>query len=226
VSPTVIECEEKIKIDPVKLDNDVITMLNRCLIDATRQGKSETTIKDYLKQGADINCKDDYDWSPLMNAARCGHMLLVKLYLRQGADINARDRYDWAAIHWAVAKGHHDVYRVLLENGADVKLGNKGTGALNVMMKSLSNVNIFTEMLDFLNAEEREQTRLLEEKKKRKQLKNGKKIAIGNRILSLLQDNKLPTLEIMYNMRHNEHGLVTREYNTSLEISNSDTNNK
>ena len=43
-----------------------------------------------IKEGADVNAKNNYGWTALSHAARSGNAELVKLLLEHGADVNTR----------------------------------------------------------------------------------------------------------------------------------------
>lgn len=66
--------------------------------------------------------------TPLMLAAKNGHVDAVKLLLERGAQINARNpetpdsKKGMTALMLAAQQGHDEVVRVLLEHGADVTI--------------------------------------------------------------------------------------------------------
>ena len=56
-------------------------------------------------------------WSPLMSAANCGRVEMVKAFVRGGADVNAEMSTGWTALH-AAAKGNYSlVVKYLLDEG-------------------------------------------------------------------------------------------------------------
>jgi ankyrin repeat protein len=89
--------------------------------DATRQNNLEK-VRLLLEHGADINSKDEYGQTALMNAAHGGQLELVRLLIEKGADLNTRAKYNLTALMLSLIARHPDVARVLIEAGADVNL--------------------------------------------------------------------------------------------------------
>jgi len=48
-------------------------------------------VKQHIADGADVNEKDDSEWTPLHNAAEKGHKEIVVQLIDAGADVNAQD---------------------------------------------------------------------------------------------------------------------------------------
>lgn len=69
----------------------------------------------------DVNAttKDGVDMTPLMLAAKQGHLLAVKILLEMGATHESKDVAANTALHHAALHGHTEVCRALLYNGAD-----------------------------------------------------------------------------------------------------------
>jgi ankyrin repeat protein len=57
--------------------------------------------------------------TPLMEAARDGHVTIARRLLRAGARVNRRDAFGETALHWAARGGHRAFVAVLLAAGAD-----------------------------------------------------------------------------------------------------------
>jgi ankyrin repeat protein len=84
------------------------------IIKAAQEGNIEA-VKQHLAAGADVNAKDENEWTPLNSAAVAGRNQIVKLLIEKGADLNAGNPLIAAAGH-----GHMEVIELLIANGADV----------------------------------------------------------------------------------------------------------
>ena len=82
------------------------------------------TLSRLLNEGADIDAKDETDWTPLLLAAYMGHIEVVRLLLGKGADIDAKNNYGDTSLHKAASYDHIKVVRLLLGKGADVNAKN------------------------------------------------------------------------------------------------------
>jgi ankyrin repeat protein len=86
---------------------------------AAFRGKTET-VKKLLEKGADPNAKDDIGQTPLMGAARNGHIGTVNVLLAAGAEVDERlHATNWTALLLAAFYGHAEVVKALLAHGAD-----------------------------------------------------------------------------------------------------------
>ncbi len=79
------------------------------------------TTKRHIEAGADVNPRDDLDYTPLHYAARRGQAEVAKLLIANGADVEAIDKYGYAPLHLAI--NHVEVMRVLLDHGAHLNAG-------------------------------------------------------------------------------------------------------
>jgi ankyrin repeat protein len=85
-----------------------------------------------LAHGADVNAKDNGNYTALHEAALAGHNDLVELLLAHGADVNTKDKDGFTALHDAAWHGYKDVVELLLAHGADVNAkDNNGYTALS-----------------------------------------------------------------------------------------------
>ena len=69
----------------------------------------------------DVNVKDKYEWTPLHDAARYGHVEIARLLLQNGADVNAKSKYDTTPLRCSAENGHVDILHLLVENGSDLE---------------------------------------------------------------------------------------------------------
>jgi len=53
----------------------------------------------------DPNLGDDFDGTPLLYAARYGHMAVVKLLLEKGVDVDSADKAGFTLLFWADVHG-------------------------------------------------------------------------------------------------------------------------
>ena len=79
-----------------------------------------------LRQGVDVNARDEYGRTPLMWAAEDPDM--VRRLVEQGADVNARDENGETPLMYAAFVNRLDVLRHLVEQGADVNARSEGGG--------------------------------------------------------------------------------------------------
>ena len=83
-------------------------------------------VKRHLQKGADVNIKDDNDWTPLLYSAFNGKQDVVVFLIKQGADVNVASRITgWTPLHVAADKGHLEVVKTLVGAGANVNAKDK-----------------------------------------------------------------------------------------------------
>lgn len=92
--------------------------MNKAWQAATRQGDVEQ-VRHLLEAGADINARDRYGQTALMNAARRGQVELVRLLVEQGAALNTTAKYSLTALMLAIINGHTEIAYILIQAGAD-----------------------------------------------------------------------------------------------------------
>jgi ankyrin repeat protein len=89
----------------------------RDIIDASQFGNLEK-VKDFLKQGQDVNRKDAVGLTSLHYASRYGHLAIVQTLLEHKANINSIDGA--TPLHLASREGHLPIVKTLLEHGANI----------------------------------------------------------------------------------------------------------
>lgn len=88
-----------------------------------------------LGRGADVDAKDHYGWTSLMQAASSGRIDIAKILLSNGAKLELRDNGGTTALSLAAAKGHDKMVALLLEKGANIN-AKDGKGLDPLMMSS------------------------------------------------------------------------------------------
>jgi hypothetical protein len=85
-------------------------------------------IKKLLAKGEDINCRNKYQWTPLISAIRSRQTEAALFLIEQGADVKLQARWGprgeppelESAIIWSAMQGDLRVLRLLIAAGADV----------------------------------------------------------------------------------------------------------
>ena len=97
--------------------------LGKDLIKAV-EDKDVNKINELLQQGADVNFKDENEYSVLIHAAinhsdieqeSVRYANIVRLLLANGADINARDEQGYTALRFAAGENNIETVKALLE---------------------------------------------------------------------------------------------------------------
>ncbi len=100
--------------------------------DTSLQKVNSEDIKELLKNGADINVRDDASgMTPLLYAVRSKKSNMIHLLVEMGADLEARDPDGYKPLHYASLKGDGDTCLYLLTKGANpIATTNDGRTAL------------------------------------------------------------------------------------------------
>ncbi|EPS37531.1 hypothetical protein H072_8751 [Dactylellina haptotyla CBS 200.50] len=85
-----------------------------------KETSHDVVFKTLLDNGADIEARDCYSWTPLSWAAMNNKMTIAKLLIQKGANLEAQDDRGRNALYLATLEGHETMIRLLLESGADL----------------------------------------------------------------------------------------------------------
>ncbi len=88
------------------------------LLHAAAAGGHADVIEFLIAKGANVNAKDNWDWTPLHGAARKGHRGIVELLIGKGADVSARDGAGRIALRYAEKEGYTEIVELLRKHGA------------------------------------------------------------------------------------------------------------
>ncbi|KAG8193126.1 hypothetical protein JTE90_004950 [Oedothorax gibbosus] len=98
---------------------------------------NEEVVELLLISGADVNIADGCNFTPLICAARDGHLGLVKLFLENQSDINHKTIYGTTSLYIAAFNGHLSTVQFLLGNKASVSPKDfTGCSALHVAARN------------------------------------------------------------------------------------------
>jgi ankyrin repeat protein len=70
---------------------------------------------------ADIEAKDNSEWTALHHAADEEYKIIVRLLVKKEADVEAKEMFGLTALHYAADKRHEAVMRLLIEKGVDIE---------------------------------------------------------------------------------------------------------
>ncbi|WP_218082171.1 ankyrin repeat domain-containing protein [Anthocerotibacter panamensis] len=94
-------------LPPTLPDTPALTLIKACAAGQTPE------VERLLRQGVDINSKEQGGWTPLIAAAAEGHTPLVQLLLEKGALTSIADNYGYTALRYAQLAQHNDIIRLL-----------------------------------------------------------------------------------------------------------------
>lgn len=103
---------------------------------AARYGHNDI-VKVLIENHADLELREETDYTPLMIAAGNGYIDIVKELITNGSDINVKTYDDISALLLAVYKSQIEIVKFLIANGADVNIivqngVNKGISLLQI----------------------------------------------------------------------------------------------
>ena len=106
-----------------------------------------------IDAGADINARDDINYTPLIRASADGHTRIVEILLKNGADVNAKTNDGQTSLMKASRFGYNGIIKLLLKNGATVNDKNKK--GYTALMLALENDHLYAaELLKEYGAKE------------------------------------------------------------------------
>jgi len=133
------------------LNGDVSKNLLELRFDQDRDFKC---MRRLLQKGADVNAKDNYDYTPIMYAAKGASnkaFNAVRYLVSKGAQLNAKNYYSTNALHFAVFADNGDIVKFLIEKGAEgdlsdllmlaVRYGKELTESVQALVNKGADVN-------------------------------------------------------------------------------------
>ncbi len=87
--------------------------------------KSLIAAKILINNGADVNIKNSYGWSPIYIATRNLNLDIIKLLLEKKVDVNAQTQNGGTPLILAVKKNNTEIAKILLMFGAEIQIKDK-----------------------------------------------------------------------------------------------------
>jgi len=86
---------------------------------AAKAGDIET-VKQHIAAGTDVNAKDVFGWTLLLQAVAGGHKEIVELLIDNGAEVNGKTDEGWIPLSLAACESHKEIVELLISEGAEV----------------------------------------------------------------------------------------------------------
>lgn len=129
-------------IDTQNLDKKIN---GRNLFEAVKS-RSYDEIRLSVNNGADINAKDESDWTSLMHAIEIKDKKIVRLLIELGVDVNVQDDIGQTALMHAIFINAYEIAKMLIKNGADINMKDN-QGQTPLMMAADLNAKEIGELL-------------------------------------------------------------------------------
>ncbi len=126
--------------------------LNYWLLLKSCHGEYDLVFK-YLREGADVNVRDEHNMTPLMLACMAGtkrHYKTLELLLENGADVYLKDYAGDAALMFAVQTKNAELVNLLLKWGASATINFQDRNGDTALMKAVSSYNLDNNIINTL----------------------------------------------------------------------------
>lgn len=91
--------------------------VNKALFKAVESGNIEE-VKEFIREGADVNATDRARWTPLHFASARGYEGIVDLLIEKGAKVDAKDTSGWTPLWLASNHRNQRMMQLLKHYGA------------------------------------------------------------------------------------------------------------
>ena len=93
--------------------------LNYDLLKAAESGDL-SKVKSSVEHGADLECRDADQFTPLFLSVQNGHLPISKYLIKKNANVNTANQYGLTCLHFCCLIKHMDHIKLLVQNKADV----------------------------------------------------------------------------------------------------------
>lgn len=106
---------------------------DRNLQNASARGSCEEA-RNALLCGADVDCRCNGGWTPLILASSNSHFDVVVLLLEAHASVHKQTNDGWTALMYAVHNNNSNIMRIVLEREPDLQHSTKTNGGWSALM--------------------------------------------------------------------------------------------
>jgi hypothetical protein len=129
LKPALITDQTRQQLQRLHPQNIMLSRKRDALLQAHRANQPQQ-LAQVLSDGLDANSLDDDGMPLLVDAARSGHVEIVRTYLQHGANVNIRhtanpNNHGDTALLVALHRGHWETAQLLIVSGADLKAKNR-----------------------------------------------------------------------------------------------------
>lgn len=90
-------------------------------IHSSARSGDRDAVQGFLKDGVDINSKNEAGNTPLIIASGYGHTSIVEYLLSKGADVNIKGQNGYTALMFAADQNHDAIVSILIKAGARIE---------------------------------------------------------------------------------------------------------
>ena len=116
-----------------------------------------STVKNAVTNGANLNIKDSFGFTPLHIAVQLKNLEIVKYLVDQKANVNSKDNSGNTSLHTAIRSGSLEIVKYLVDQKANINSkDNSGNTPLHtaIWSKNLEIIKYLTEIKSRINAQD------------------------------------------------------------------------
>ncbi len=114
----ILRCDDLATFEKVAWEK-VYETKDRMLKQACRNGSPKIVVH-LIKEGANVDGKDEFSFIPLFEAVRFQRPKVVKVLIQTGADVNIKDEVGYTPLYETLKTGDINLAKMLIDAGVDI----------------------------------------------------------------------------------------------------------